>query len=85
MMEKLGKDFYRVEVPLPNNPLRMVNSYFIKGPGRNLVIDTGMNRKECLEGLEKCWGLMVDSSGQLCGPEDKVREFRAVFKSGEYL
>jgi len=39
----------------------------------------GLERKECLEGMEKCWGLTVDSSGQLCGPEDKVREFRSTF------
>lgn len=39
----------------------------------------GLDRKECLEGLEKCWGLTVDSSGQLRGPEDKLREFRSTF------
>ncbi len=39
----------------------------------------GLEQEECLEGLKKCWGLTVDSSGQLCGPEDKVREFRSVF------
>ena len=38
-----------------------------------------LDRKECLEGLEKCWGLTVDSSGQLRGPEDKLREFRSTF------
>lgn len=51
-MEKLGENFYKVEVPLPGNPLRAVNSYVIKGPERNLIIDTGMNRKECLEALQ---------------------------------
>jgi Fe-S-cluster containining protein len=45
----------------------------------------GLERKECLEGLEKCWGLTVGSSGQLRGPEDKVREFRSVLNSGEFL
>lgn len=38
---------YRIEVPLPNNPLKAINSYVIKGRGRDLVIDTGMNRPEC--------------------------------------
>ena len=52
-MEQLGRDFYRIEVPLPNNPLRAVNSYVIKSPERNLIIDTGMNRKACLEALQK--------------------------------
>ena len=40
----------------------------------------GLDRKECLEGLQKCWGLTVDSSGQLSGPDDKVQEFRSVFE-----
>ena len=38
-----------------------------------------LERKECLEGLEKCWGLSVDSSGRLRGPEDKVREFQSLY------
>lgn len=40
----------------------------------------GLDRKECLEGLEKYWGLTVDSSGRLRGPEEKVQEFRSVFE-----
>jgi glyoxylase-like metal-dependent hydrolase (beta-lactamase superfamily II) len=44
-------DIYRIEVPLPNNPLKAINSYVIKGHKRNLVIDTGMNRVECHEAL----------------------------------
>ena len=41
----------------------------------------GLDRKECLEGLQKCWGLTVDSLEKLQGPEKKVQEFRSVFKS----
>lgn len=37
-------------MPLPQNPLKSINSYIIKGK-RNLVIDTGMNRQECEESL----------------------------------
>jgi Fe-S-cluster containining protein len=39
----------------------------------------GLDRKECLEGLQKYWGLTVDSSGKLEGPADKLREFQSVF------
>lgn len=39
----------------------------------------GLDRKECLEGLQKCWGLTVDSAGRLQGPEEKVQEFRKLF------
>jgi len=42
----------------------------------------GLERKECLEGLQKHWRLSVDSSGQLWGSEEKVREFRSTFNSG---
>lgn len=42
---------YRLEIPLPGNPLKAVNSYLIKGRVRNLIIDTGMNREECLEAM----------------------------------
>ena len=45
----------------------------------------GLERKECLEGLQKCWGLTVDSSGRLSGPEEKIKEFQSAFKSGKFL
>ena len=48
-------DIYRIQVDLPDNPLRYLNSYVIKGPTRNLVIDMGFNRPECRQAL--CDGL----------------------------
>lgn len=51
MIEQIAKSLYRVEVPLPHNPLKSINSYFIKAPDRNLIIDTGMNLPECKEAL----------------------------------
>jgi len=47
MIEKILPDLYRIEVPLPQNPLQAINSYVIKDEGRTLIIDTGMNRPEC--------------------------------------
>lgn len=44
-------NLYRVEVPLPQNPLKAVNSYVIKTADRSLIIDTGMNREESLRVL----------------------------------
>lgn len=50
MPELLLDNIYRIEIPLPRSPLKTLNSYFIKNPnGRNLLIDTGFNRKECKE------------------------------------
>ena len=51
MIEEVLPNLYRIEVPLPQNPLKAINSYIIKGQGRSLIIDTGMNRPECLSVL----------------------------------
>jgi len=51
--EEILPNLYRTEVPLPGNPLKMINSYVITADGNSLVIDTGFNRKECREVLEK--------------------------------
>jgi len=42
---------FKIEVPLPNNPLKALNSFVIKSKDRNLIIDTGMNRDECREAM----------------------------------
>jgi glyoxylase-like metal-dependent hydrolase (beta-lactamase superfamily II) len=47
MTEEIRPKLYRIEVPLPDNPLKSINSYLVKAPDRNLVIDTGMMRPEC--------------------------------------
>ena len=48
-------DIYQIHVDLPDNPLKYLNSYVVKGPTRHLVIDTGFNRPECQAAL--CGGL----------------------------
>ena len=51
MIEEIRNNFYRVEIPLPNSPLKSLNSYIIRGKDENLIIDTGLNRKECLDAM----------------------------------
>lgn len=51
MVTELLKDFYRLSIPLPNNPLKSLNSYFFKSEDRNLLIDTGFNRDSCKEAI----------------------------------
>ncbi|MBW2060257.1 MAG: MBL fold metallo-hydrolase [Deltaproteobacteria bacterium] len=51
MMEEILPQLYRIIVPLPRNPLKEVNSWVFTTEDRNLIIDTGMNRKECSEVL----------------------------------
>lgn len=53
MTEEILPGLYRIKIPLPESPLKYLNSYVIKSEGRNLIIDTGFNRKECLEAMNK--------------------------------
>ena len=52
MIEEIRPDFFRVQIPLPDSPLKFLNSYVIKASDRNLIVDTGLNRKECLEAMQ---------------------------------
>lgn len=47
MLTKLADNIYKKEIPLPENPLRYINVYIIKGEDKTLVVDTGFNRPEC--------------------------------------
>jgi len=52
MVEKISANLYRIEIPLPNNPLKAINSYVIKNTERNLIIDTGWNQEVCMEVMQ---------------------------------
>jgi len=52
MIEEILADLFKIEIPLPGSPLKSVNSYVIKGFERDLIIDTGMNREECLKSMQ---------------------------------
>ncbi|MFP3981437.1 MAG: MBL fold metallo-hydrolase [Desulfobacterales bacterium] len=64
MAEELYPGFYRLQIPLPESPLKSLNSYVVRGRSRNLVIDTGLNRDVCktamMEGLAEI-GVGLDS------------------------
>lgn len=61
MPEEVFPDIHRIEIPLPRNPLKAINSYVIRGRDRFLVVDTGMNRPECLDVMQASLeGLSVD-------------------------
>ncbi len=55
MIEEVLPQIYRIEVPLPANPLKSINSYLLVSETRNLVIDTAFNQPECLEVLENAY------------------------------
>jgi glyoxylase-like metal-dependent hydrolase (beta-lactamase superfamily II) len=52
MIKELLPNLFRIKIPLPENPLKYLNSYVIMGSERNLIIDTGLNRKECLDAMQ---------------------------------
>jgi glyoxylase-like metal-dependent hydrolase (beta-lactamase superfamily II) len=52
MIEKVLTNLYKIEIPLPKNPLKNLNSYVIKGAERNLIIDTGWNQEECMNAMQ---------------------------------
>jgi len=47
MIKEILPNLYKIEIPLPNSPLKALNSYLIKSQGRSLIIDTGIDRNEC--------------------------------------
>lgn len=53
MIEEVYKNIFRVGVVLPGNPLKELNSYFIRGDESDLLIDTGFRREACREALEQ--------------------------------
>jgi glyoxylase-like metal-dependent hydrolase (beta-lactamase superfamily II) len=53
LVEEVLPDLFRIEVPLPQNPLRSINVYVARGAGRSLIVDTGMNRAECRDALSE--------------------------------
>ena len=52
MIKEIQNQLYCLEVPLPNNPLKATNSYILLSDKRNLIIDSGFNRSECLEAMQ---------------------------------
>ncbi|MDP3285137.1 MAG: MBL fold metallo-hydrolase, partial [Desulfobacterales bacterium] len=51
MTEEILPGLYRIKIPLPESPLKYLNSYVVKSPDRTLIIDTGFNRNECFDAM----------------------------------
>ncbi len=61
MIEEIRADIFRVEIPIPNNPLGATNSYVLRGKDRHLIIDTGLNGDEQMSVMASALkGLGVD-------------------------
>ena len=51
MIQAINEAIYKIDVPLPNTPLKSLNAYCIKGQDRHLLIDTGFNEPKGFEAL----------------------------------
>ena len=52
MIEELQPDLFRIEIPLPETPLKYLNAYVVRAPEKNLLIDTGLNHEACLTAMQ---------------------------------
>lgn len=50
---ELLPNLYMVRVPLPHNPLKALNSYFVVGKDTTTIIDVGFNHPACEEALDR--------------------------------
>ncbi|MBW1893668.1 MAG: MBL fold metallo-hydrolase [Deltaproteobacteria bacterium] len=53
MIEEIMPDLFRIEIPLPDSPLKYLNSYVVKSDDRSMIVDTGLNRDECLNAMHR--------------------------------
>lgn len=51
MIEALRPDLFRIEIPLPETPLKYLNAYVVRSAEKNLLIDTGLNHETCLAAM----------------------------------
>ena len=51
MIEELKPNLFRIEIPLPETPLKYLNAYVVRAAGKNLLIDTGLNHEVCLTAM----------------------------------
>ena len=50
--KEIQDNIFLIKVPLPNSPLKNLNSYLLRNGERNLLIDTGFNMDECYNVLK---------------------------------
>jgi len=53
VIEQVAPAIFCINVPLPQNPLKATNAYFIRGDRRNLLVDTGFNCEESRHALDQ--------------------------------
>ncbi len=54
MIKEVSNNIYQCEIPLPENPLKILNSYMIIDKNEALIIDTGFNHPASKEVFFRC-------------------------------
>ncbi len=52
MVEEIIPDLFRIKIPLPDTPLKYLNSYVVRSEPRALIVDTGLNHDICFEAMQ---------------------------------
>ncbi|MCS7129863.1 MAG: MBL fold metallo-hydrolase [Archaeoglobaceae archaeon] len=76
MIEKIAEGIYRIEIPLPGNPLKALNSYVIADK-KALIIDTGFN-------LDLCYNEMIKGLKEI-GVEPRKAEVFATHLHADHI
>jgi glyoxylase-like metal-dependent hydrolase (beta-lactamase superfamily II) len=53
MCEEILPNLFRNKIPLPESPLKYLNCYIIRDSERSLIVDTGLNRRTCLDSMQR--------------------------------
>jgi len=53
MIETLAHNIFCIKIPLPDTPLKSLNSVVFRSKERNLIIDTGLNHDDCFNAMEQ--------------------------------
>ncbi|MDR1617251.1 MAG: MBL fold metallo-hydrolase [Syntrophomonadaceae bacterium] len=51
MVTEVLPGIFQIKVPLPNSPLKELNTYLLKGKDKHLLVDTGFNMERCKQAL----------------------------------
>ncbi len=55
-MNEVSPGIFRLQVPIPNNPLEFTSVYLVRGHGEYLLVDVGMDTEEAFAALERQLG-----------------------------
>ncbi len=64
-MNEVSPGIFRLQVPIPNNPLENTNVYLVRGDNGYLLVDVGMDTGEALAALEHQLGEIRVSFGDI--------------------